>query len=223
MGGVCLNLREVSRYRTIVLTQGGLCPIMSEMMVGAPKVLDVTLYTIGHSNHSLDTLIRALECHDVMTLVDVRSAPYSRFNPQFSKKNLEGALPQRGVRYVYAGKYLGGRPSDPTCYKSQTHPAKGTDYLHEVDYFEVMERPWFVRGIQRLLQLADEQTTAIMCSEEDPAKCHRHHLIAQYLMAQYPEVDVQHIRGDGTVSSARLLKVSENQPQAEQLTLREGS
>jgi uncharacterized protein (DUF488 family) len=65
-----------------------------------------------------------------------------------------------------------------------------------------MRRPWFVQGVNRLLELADEQTTAIMCSEENPAECHRHHLIAQFLMAEHPEVDVRHIRGDGTVFGA---------------------
>jgi len=60
-----------------------------------------------------------------------------------------------------------------------------------------MQREWFVRGIERLIEMAYEQTTVIMCSEEDPAHCHRHHLIAKYLLAEYPEIIVRHIRGDG--------------------------
>ncbi len=177
------------------------------------------LLTIGHSNHNLEKFIRLLEDNGVMTLVDVRTAPYSRYNPQFNKENLEGTLPQRDIQYAYAGRYLGGRPSDPLCYKSKTIPAEGTDYLHEVDYPEVMKRPWFIKGIERSLELADEQTTAIMCSEENPAECHRHHLIAQYLMAEHPEVDVQHIRGDGAVFSARSILKSVNEKPAEQLSL----
>jgi len=177
------------------------------------------LFTIGHSNHSLDKFIGLLERHGVVTLVDVRSAPYSRFNPQFNRKNLESALPQRGIGYVYAGQQLGGRPSDPGCYKSRTLPGKGADYPSELDYPEVMKRPWFVEGIERLLELADQQTTAIMCSEEDPSRCHRHHLIAQYLAAQHPDVDVQHIRRDGTVIDVRLLKGSANVPAVEQMRL----
>ena len=177
------------------------------------------LLTIGHSNHSVEKFVRLLEDNGIELLVDVRTAPYSRYNPHFNKEQLEGALAQRDIQYAYAGRYLGGRPSDPGCYKSRVLPAEGTDYLHEVDYPEMMKRPWFVQAISRLLELADEQTTAIMCSEEDPAECHRHHLIAQYLMAQHPEVDVQHIRGDGTVFGARSLKVSVNKPSAEQLTL----
>jgi uncharacterized protein (DUF488 family) len=178
-----------------------------------------TLYTLGHGNHSIEYLIRLLEENGVMTLVDVRTAPYSRFHPQFNKGNLETALPQRYIQYVFAGKYLGGRPSDPTLYKNRALPAEGVDYLHEVDYPEIMRRDWFQRAIQRLLQIADEQTTAILCSEEDPAACHRHHLIAKYLVENHPEINVRHIRGDGTVFGAQSLHVSLNKPDAEQGTL----
>jgi uncharacterized protein (DUF488 family) len=181
----------------------------------------VKLYTIGHSNHSLDKFIRLLEDNGIMTLVDVRSAPHSRYNPQFNKENLESVLPQREIQYAWAGKYLGGRPSDPTCYKSRVLPAEGADYLHEVDYPEVMKRKWFVQGINRLLEMADEQTTAIMCSEENPAKCHRHHLIAQFLLAGHPGVHVLHIRGDGSVFGAKSLLVSVTKVNAEQLAMPE--
>ena len=113
------------------------------------------LLTIGHSNHSLDKLIRLLEANGVMTLVDVRTAPASRYNSHFNKSNLEQELPRREIQYVFAGKFLGGRPSDPTCYKSRALPAEGAYYLHEVDYQEVMKRDWFVKGVTRLLEIAD--------------------------------------------------------------------
>lgn len=177
------------------------------------------LLTIGHSNHSLEKFICLLEDNGVLLLVDIRTAPYSRYNPQFNKENIEHVLSEHNIRYAYAGKYLGGRPSDPTCYKSRELPAEETDYLHEVDYPEVMKRAWFIKGINRLLELADKQATVIMCSEENPAECHRHHLIAKYLMAEHPEVDVRHIRGDGTVFGARSLQTSVDKPLAEQLPL----
>ena len=177
------------------------------------------LYTIGHSNHGIDKFIHLLENNSITTLVDVRTAPYSRYNSHFNRENLEFFLPQRGMQYVYAGKYLGGRPPDPACYKSRVLPREGIDYLHEVDYPEVMKRDWFVQGIRRLLEMVDEHTTAIMCSEENPAECHRHHLIAQYLMANHPEVDVRHIRGDGTVFSARSIRESLSELPVEQPSL----
>lgn len=177
------------------------------------------LYTIGHSNHPIEKFVQLLEENSIMLLVDVRSAPYSRYNPQFNKENLANVLPEQMVEYAFAGKYLGGRPSDPSCYKSRVLPADETDFLHEVDYQEVMKRNWFRQGIIRLLELADENTTAIMCSEEDPAHCHRHHLIARFLLEEYPEVDVQHIRGDGAVYSAKSIHTSVDTPPAEQLPL----
>jgi len=93
------------------------------------------------------------------------------------------------------------------------------DYLHEVDYPEVMKRDWFCKGIDRLLELADEQTTAVMCSEENPAQCHRHHLIAKYLMANHPEVKVTHIRGNGTAYGATSIPETVEAPSGEQLSL----
>ena len=178
------------------------------------------IFTIGHSNHSLDRFVRLLSDHGIERLVDVRTAPYSRYSPHFNRESLEAALRQHGIEYVYAGKYLGGRPSDPTCYRRRTLPPDGSDYLHEVDYPEVMKRDWFLRGIARLLALADERRTAIMCSEEDPAACHRHHLIATYLLANHPDVEVQHIRADGTVYGARCILTSvEDGPGGVQLSL----
>ncbi|OIP29534.1 MAG: hypothetical protein COW04_02915 [Deltaproteobacteria bacterium CG12_big_fil_rev_8_21_14_0_65_43_10] len=180
------------------------------------------LFTIGHSSHSIEKFGRLLEDNGIMTLVDVRTAPYSRYNPQFNKESLKNTLSNHNIEYAYAGKYLGGRPSDPTCYKSRVLPPEEADYLHEVDYPEVMKRPWFVRSIKRLLELANEQTTVIMCSEENPAECHRHHLIARYFITEYPEVNIQHIRGNGIVYSARSILISVNKPSVEQLSFGDG-
>jgi uncharacterized protein (DUF488 family) len=160
-----------------------------------------------------------LEDNGVLTLVDVRTAPYSRYHPQFNREDLERLLARHDIEYVFAGQYLGGRPSDPSCYKRRVLPAEGTDYLHEVDYRAIMERPWFVDAIGRLLELGDEQITAVMCSEEDPADCHRHHLISRYLLDKHPEIEVRHIRGDGTVYSASAVRSSVDAPPAEQLSL----
>jgi uncharacterized protein (DUF488 family) len=176
------------------------------------------LFTIGHSNHHIEKFIRLLDENGIMILVDVRTAPYSRYNPQFNKENLQSSLGLHDIQYAYAGKYLGGRPTDPSCYKSHVLPAEGVDYLHEVDYREVMKRKWFIQGILQLIELADQDVTAIMCSEEDPAECHRHHLIAKYLIAEHPEVDVWHIRGDGTIYRATSVSTTIEQPQAEQLS-----
>lgn len=177
------------------------------------------LYTIGHGNHSLTKFINLLEVYNIMVLVDVRSTPYSRFNPQFNKENLKRNLPEYWMEYVFAGQYLGGRPSDPSCYKNKALPTDDDDYLHTVDYPTVMTKIWFIQGVQRLIELANEQTTAIMCSEEDPAKCHRHHLIAAYIHDNYPDIEVLHIRGDENVYNARSVHQSLDKPSADQLSL----
>lgn len=176
------------------------------------------LFTIGHSNHTVEKFIRLLNENGIMILVDVRTSPYSRYNPQFNKENLQSILGLQDIQYAYAGKYLGGRPSDPSCYKNRVLPQEGVDYLHEVDYPEVMKRKWFIQGIQQLLELADQDLAAIMCSEEDPAECHRHHLIAKFLIAEHPEVDIRHIRGDGTIYRATSVPTVVDQPQADQLS-----
>ena len=177
------------------------------------------LLSIGHSNHSLERFIQLLAGAGVSALVDVRTAPASRFNPHFNRASLETALPARGIQYFFAGKSLGGRPADPACYKKRSLPPEGADYLHEVDYPEVMKRDWFIRGVQRMLEIAESQTTAIMCSEEDPAVCHRHHLVARYLLQQEPPVNVVHIRGDGNQVSAASLHVSVDEETGTQLPL----
>ena len=169
----------------------------------------LTIYTIGHSNVTADTIIDLLNEHGIGMLVDVRSSPYSRYSPQFNREQLARALDKAGIEYAFAGAHLGGRPKDPTCYKDGTLPEGKADFLSLVDYGEVAKRRWFQDAITRLLELAGEHRTAIMCSEEDPDHCHRHYLIAQTLLEM--DVTVLHIRGDGSLEAAK--------PEAQQLSL----
>jgi uncharacterized protein (DUF488 family) len=99
----------------------------------------MVLYTIGHSNHPIERFLQLLVDHGIQCLADIRTTPYSRFNPQFNRATLQNTLTQQGINYEYLGAELGGRPSDPGCYIHHTLPAKGADYLHEVDYAEVMK------------------------------------------------------------------------------------
>ncbi len=177
------------------------------------------LYTIGHSNHPLSKLVALLDERGIVNLVDVRTDPYSRYNSQFNKENLEYELPRHNIRYVYLGKQLGGRPDDPKLYKHRPRPNGEFDFLHEVDYPQIMQRPWFQEGIQELIDIAELDITAIMCSEEDPAECHRHHLIAKYILAHFPEVEVRHIRGDGNEFGAGSILKSVDEPPARQDSL----
>jgi len=114
-------------------------------------------------------------------------------NRGIPRKRLETARHPIRLRRQIPGRAA----TDPTCYKNRKLPPEGTDYLHEVDYAEVNAAgTGSIKASERLLALAEAQPTAILCSEEDPSQCHRHHLIARYLMGGYPDVSVQHIRGD---------------------------
>lgn len=170
---------------------------------------DPTIATIGHSNLSAEEFVAALKAHQIATLVDVRSAPYSRWAPQFNRDDLARTLRLAGVEYRFAGDVLGGRPTDPTCYKNGELPGDKADFLALVDYGEVAKRDWYRAGITRLIELAEGARTAIMCSEEDPARCHRHHLIAQTLLDA--GVSVEHIRKDGRVERAARRQVQHQQ------------
>jgi uncharacterized protein (DUF488 family) len=189
----------------IIARRGEVAP-MNDDGEGEHPAGQLTLYTIGHSNSTAAGLIDLLRRVPVALVVDVRSAPYSRYTPHFNREPLQQALREAGIDYVFAGEYLGGRPTDPTCYYDGQIPDGKANYLKLVNYAAVAERPWYRRGIERLLQLARARPTAIMCSEEDPAHCHRHHLIATTLLEQ--GVRVVHIRGTGDLESAQALQAA---------------
>ncbi len=179
------------------------------------------LFTIGHGNHTFIKFTDLLEASHIKWVADVRTMPYSKFNMQFDKEVFDSRLSSNGFHYTFLGKNLGGRPADPSCYKNRKLPdeREEIDYLHRVDYPAVMKQAWFIEGIKQLLGIANKQNTVILCSEEDPARCHRHHLIAKYLLAHYPEIEIQHIRGDGHLFNARDLHLSVDQPEDLQATL----
>jgi len=176
-----------------------------------------TIYTIGHSNVLASKLIGLLKQYDIRVLVDVRSSPYSQYSPQFNRDNIERSLNSAGIKYKYAGDHLGGRPKDPTCYKNGQIPDGKADFFQLVDYETVMTKEWFKKGIQRLIEISEEDRTAIMCSEEDPAHCHRHHLIGKFLLQN--DISVLHIRGDGEIIKAEQIPNHNTKPPVEQLEL----
>ncbi len=135
------------------------------------KAMPARLLTIGHSSQPIGVFLDLLERHGVELVADTRSVPYSRFNPQFNQAALKRSLSQHGIRYEYFGRELGGRPPGPT--------------------------PLFQEAIARLLGRASESRVAVLCAEEDPARCHRGLLIAPAVRRQ--GFLVSHIRGNGNV------------------------
>jgi uncharacterized protein (DUF488 family) len=178
---------------------------------------EIKVFTIGHSNVPASTIINLLTNNDIYVLVDVRSSPYSQYCPQFNRETFDQSLRKAGVEYRYAGDFLGGRPKDPSCYKDGILPDGHVDFLHKVDYPAVMTKEFFQKGIKRLLDIAIQKRTAVMCSEEDPAACHRHHLIGKYLTDK--GITILHIRGNGQIVKDQHLPGLNNESPAEQLTL----
>jgi uncharacterized protein (DUF488 family) len=168
-------------------------------------ILKMDLYTIGHSTQTIEHFLSLIEQHAIRVLVDVRSTPASRFHPQFGQRRLEASLAGAGIRYEYLGQALGGRAADPSVYPDGLGPTPGERPPRQPDYALVMQRSWFIDGVRRLIEIAGSERTAILCSEEDPARCHRQSLIAVYLAGSTPDVHVWHIRGSGALEDARLL------------------
>lgn len=145
------------------------------------------MWTIGHSGHPSHRLVELLRDHAVDTVVDVRSAPYSRIHPQHTKGPLTAALREAGIAYRFAGRELGGRPGDEELYDGDGH----------VRYDALSRTATFRRGIDDLLAAIPGQRTCLLCAEEDPTGCHRRLLVGRVLVDH--RVDVHHIRGDGSV------------------------
>jgi uncharacterized protein (DUF488 family) len=149
------------------------------------------LFTIGYGARGLDEFIAVLKTNRIDYLIDVRTAPYSKFKPEFSKEVLQIRLEQAGIRYLFMGDTLGGQPRDPECH---------TD--GKVDYDKVRAQPFFQAGILRLRKASEQpRRAALMCSEGRPEQCHRSKLIGEALAAQ--GVPVCHIDEDGAVLTQR--------------------
>lgn len=163
---------------------------MMHRLYPAPEIIVTQpgrILSIGQGARDVDRLVDALRRHEVQFLVDVRSSPYSRFRPEFSRKPLKVALGKAGVRYLFLGRELGGLPADPTCYVAG-----------KVDYARCRRRPVFLAGLARLADaVAQGLTVCLMCSEGEPWLCHRSKLIGVALADG--GVQVQHILPDDTL------------------------
>ncbi|MDQ1301536.1 MAG: hypothetical protein QG637_1458 [Chloroflexota bacterium] len=130
------------------------------------------IYTIGYGSREMAAFVAALKAHEIGYLIDVRSAPYSKFKPEFSRNALETALKEHGIRYLYMGDQLGGQPKDAACY----------DADGKVLYERVAEKDFYRAGIARLAKaFRQDARVAVMCSEGKPELCHRSKLIGATL------------------------------------------
>ncbi|MCP4108812.1 MAG: DUF488 domain-containing protein [Desulfobacteraceae bacterium] len=164
------------------------------------------IYTIGHSTHSAEKFIELLSMHSITAIGDVRSSPYSKFNPQFNRETIQKELKRHGISYVFLGKELGPRSDDPACYQDS-----------KVQYSRLAKTDLFLEGIERLKNGMKTFRIALMCSEKDPVTCHRMILICRNIRSE--QTDIKHILEDGTLenncdSEKRLMQILKI-PQAE--------
>ena len=154
------------------------------------------LWSLGHSNVTIDEFIDLVRSHDIEVIADVRSIPFSRFTPHFNQEMLKQFLERAGIQYQFMGETLGGRPPEPEMYDPQGH----------VLYSELAHNFRFQSGIEQLCIRAENLRIAMMCSEESPEKCHRRLLISRVLRNQ--GVETRHIRGDRSIQSdAQLIEL----------------
>ena len=151
------------------------------------------LYTIGHSNHEIAVFLGLLRQHGITAVGDVRSQPYSRYVPQYSRDALESALAEAGIAYVFLGKELGARCDNPACYREG-----------KVQYDRLAQEPVFAEGIGRVLQGIERYRIALVCAEKDPLDCHRALLVARRLFES--GVPVSHILADGMLEGHEALE-----------------
>jgi uncharacterized protein (DUF488 family) len=146
------------------------------------------LYTIGHGSRKSKDFLALLKFFHIEYLIDVRSQPYSKFYPHFNQNELKSFLERNGIRYVFMGEDIGGRPKDASCYDNEG----------KVDYEIMKTKEFFVNGIQRLkTAYYKDVNAAIMCSESKPCECHRSKLIGRVLSDE--NIILQHIDENGKV------------------------
>lgn len=143
------------------------------------------LFTIGHSNHSIENFLSLLRQHHIRAVVDVRSAPYSRFSPHFCRDALRRYVRAEGIDYYWAGKELGGRDKVP-----------------------IGSAAFFGRMAQ-IVEMATRMRIALMCSEGKPQECHRAMKLTAWI---HQEVQgyARHILPDGTLLSSEVLEAKQD-------------
>ncbi|MDY6867288.1 MAG: DUF488 domain-containing protein [Chloroflexota bacterium] len=154
-----------------------------------------TIYTVGHSNLSFLNFLSLIQANDITHIIDIRSIPYSRYAPWSNKSRLPDMLRPFNIRYTYLGHKLGGKKKPI----SETQRQQG-----------VTSKEIYDEAIQLLLQLSLRDNLTLLCSEGDPANCHRQHIVAQTLLDSGTKVI--HILKDGSLKEAWKENPTPDQP-----------
>lgn len=151
------------------------------------------LLTIGHSNHHIEAFLKLLAQSGVSAIGDVRSSPYSRYVPQYSRETLKDTLTGAGIAYTFLGKEFGARSNNPLCYKSG-----------KVQYDRLAKQPVFDEGVSRVIEGMKRYRIALMCAERDPIECHRALLVARTFFNR--DIQVSHIHADGSFETHEAME-----------------
>jgi len=153
------------------------------------------IYTIGHSNLEPQDFIRLLKSFKIEILVDVRSKPYSQYAVWFNKGEIEELCENNGLKYLFLGNLLGGKPEDKSVSLRTS----------KVDYDLLRKKSYFLSGIEKLSELSQKNRACIMCSEAHPDECHRYLLIAPAL--EEAGIRVVHILPEGSALTSEQLRI----------------
>ncbi|MCW4045071.1 MAG: DUF488 domain-containing protein [Candidatus Bathyarchaeota archaeon] len=149
-----------------------------------PRESETTVLTVGHSTRTLPEFIAILKAHSVALVVDVRTVPRSRHNPQFNKETLPDALKAEGIRYIHMPELGGLRRA---ISDSVNKAWRNKSFRGYADYMQSRE---FTDNLLKLMALARENRAAVMCAEALPWRCHRI-LISDALTVRH--IKVEHI------------------------------
>jgi uncharacterized protein (DUF488 family) len=147
-------------------------------------VADPDVFTIGHSTRTLEAFVDLLRAHGVTRVVDVRTIPRSRRNPQFNREDLAQSLHGRKIHYTHLAALGGLRHARKDSLNTGWQNASFRGFA---DYMQTGE---FEEGIGKLIELAGNERLAVMCAEAVPWRCHRS-LIGDALLVR--SVNVHHI------------------------------
>jgi len=161
------------------------------------------VFTVGHSNHTLERFIGLLKDAGITAIADVRSVPYSRYTHQFDRETLADDLRTVGIAYSFLGDELGARPNDKNCYRDG-----------KADYGLIAATPLFQSGLDRVIEGSRKYRIALMCAEKDPLDCHRTILVGRNLKMR--GVTINHIHADGHIENFdeaehRLIKITKQE------------
>ncbi len=174
----------------------------------------MSLFTIGHTNHTHEEFIRLLKQYNINYLLDVRSTPYSKFTDQFNREVICKVLMDNGISYNYMGKYFGARQEDRSLYTPEGY----------LDFEKMRASERFKIGLQNVKKgLNSGNNIALMCTEKDPFDCHRTIMVSRGF--ELEGIAVSHIHSDGHLESQEEInrRLIKNLEKAEKVDIHQTS